>query len=454
MKATLAITILALALFPLLSWAAEAGEVESVSLTVYNDGLALIREVRSFDLDSGVQDVVLSEVSGQLRPETVHLSVPAGLAVELLEQNYDYDLVSRDKLLEKFIGKPLSLVDDEHGTQFSGTLLSTAGGIVLDSDGQILLNPPGRIVLPSGAADDLLLKPTLSWLLYSPRSANTDAEISYLSGGLSWNADYVLQLNADDTAAGMEGWVTLSNYSGTTYRDADLKLIAGDVNRVPEDKGMDYAMAEEEMYADGLGAGGFAEEEFFEYHLYDLQRSTTLRNNQQKQISLLSAQEVPVRKLFMFNGQYGGDTRVMVEFTNDEESDMGMPLPKGTVRVFKADSRGDVQFVGEDWIDHTAKDEDVRLYIGNAFDIVGEATQTDYEDYDNGYSETYSVSLRNHKESEDVVVTVEVQVYGDWNIVRSNYDYEKDDAWTALFEVPVPADGEAVLEYKYRVTWE
>jgi len=453
MKATTISFVLLLLVLPVIGWAAEAGDVDHVALTVYNDGLALIREVRLFDLDSGVQNVVLSEVSGQLRPETVHLSMPDGLAVELLEQNYDYDLVSRDKLLEKFIGKQLTLVDDEHGTHYSGILLSTAGGIVLDSDGQILLNPPGRIVLPSGAADDLLLKPTLSWLLYSPRSANTDAEISYLSGGLSWNADYVLELNADDSAAGMEGWVTLSNYSGTTYKDAELKLIAGDVNRVPEEKGYDYAM-EEEGYADGLGAGGFEEQEFFEYHLYDLQRATTLRNNQQKQISLLSAQDVPVHKLFMFNGQYGGDTRVMVEFTNDEESDLGMPLPKGTVRVFKQDSEGSAQFVGEDSIDHTAKDEDVRLYIGNAFDIVGEATQTDYEDYDNGYSETYSVELRNHKESEDVVVTVEVQVYGDWSIVRSNYEYEMDDAWTALFEVPVPADGEATLEYKYRVTWE
>lgn len=454
MKATTACLITLLLALPAIGWAGEAGDVNHVALTVYNDGLALIREVRSFELDKGVQNVVLSDVSGQLRPETVHLSMSDGLNVQLLEQNYDYDLVSRDKLLQKFIGKPLTLVDDERGTHFQGTLLSTAGGIVLDSDGQILLNPPGRIVLPSGAADDLLLEPTLSWLLFSPRGARTDAEISYLSDGLSWNADYVLELNADDTAAGMEGWVTLSNYSGTTYHDAELKLIAGDVNRVPEEKAEGYDMAGEDMYADGLGGGGFEEQEFFEYHLYDLQRATTLRNNQQKQISLLSAQEVPIRKLFMFNGQYGGDTRVMVEFTNDEDSDLGMPLPKGTVRVFKQDSKGDAQFVGEDSIDHTAKDEDVRLYIGNAFDIVGEATQTDYEDYDNGYSETYSVNLRNHKESEDVVVTVEVEVYGDWNIVRSNYDYTMDDAWTALFEVPVPADGEATLDYKYRVTWE
>ena len=443
-----------LAFVPLTAWAAEAGEVEQVSVTIYNDDLALIREVRNLDLDTGVQNVTLSEVSGQLNPQTVHLSLPAGYEVALLEQNYDYDLVSRDKLLTKFIGKPIALIDDEHEQRFEGTLLSVSGGVVLDSNGTILLNPPGRVELPAGAADDLLLKPTLSWLLYSPQRARTDAEITYLSGGLTWNADYVLELNADDTAAGMEGWVTISNYSGTTYDEAELKLIAGDVNRVQENYDMEYKMAEEPMMADGLGGGGFEEEEFFEYHLYDLQRPTTLRNSQQKQISLLSAQEVPVKKLFVVNGQYGGDVQVMVEFTNDEESDLGMPLPAGTVRVFKADSGGDVQFVGEDWIDHTPKDEDVRLYIGNAFDIVCEATQTEYEDLGNGYSEEYEVSLRNHKEKDDVVVTVEVQVWGDWRIVRSNYDYEMDDAWTAQFEVPVPADGEATLEYKYRVTWE
>ena len=443
-----------LLLVPVLAFAGEAGDVEQVSITIYNDDLALIREVRGFDLDQGTQDIVLSEVSGELQPETVHLAMPDGIAVELLEQNYDYDLVSRDKLLQKFIGKPLVLVDDERGTELRGTLLSTAGGVVVEDEaGRILLNPPGRVVLPAGAADELLLKPTLSWLLWSPRAVETDAEITYLSDGLGWNADYVLQLNSDDTKAGMEGWVTISNYSGTTYRDAELKLIAGDVNQVQDyDEG--WAYAEEEMMADGLGGGGFEEEEFFEYHLYDLQRPTTVRNNQQKQVGLLSAQSVPINKLYLFNGQYGGDVRVNVEFTNEDESDLGMPLPAGTVRVFKADSEGDVQFVGEDWIDHTPRDEDVSLYIGNAFDIVGETVQTEYEDIGDGYMESYEVSLRNHKESEDVVVTVEVEVWGDWRIVRSNYDYTMKNAWTAVFEVPVDADGEAKLEYKYRVTWE
>jgi len=464
MKASVAITILVLMLLPAVVQAAAAGDVESVSLTVYNDGLALIREVRRFDLDSGVQNVVLSEVSGQLRPETVHLSMPAGLTVELLEQNYDYDLVSRDKLLEKFIGKQLMLVDDEHGANFSGTLLSTAGGIVLDSDGQILLNPPGRIVLPSGAADDLLLKPTLSWLLYSPRSANTDAEISYLSGGLSWNADYVLELNADDSAAGMEGWVTLSNYSGTTYNDAELKLIAGDVNRVQEDKGVDYAMAEEAMYADGLG-GGFEEEEFFEYHLYTLDRKTTVKDKQTKQISLLNASAVGVKKSYVFtsSGHYfysrmGGPDNsakvgVYLSLENSKDNNLGVPLPQGVVRVYKKDTSGELQFVGEDRIDHTPEEETVRIKMGNAFDVVAERVQTDFSILKAGkeFESSYSVKIRNHKD-EDIVVSVVETMRGDWKVEDSSHRFTRESSHRIRFDVPVKSKGESELVYRVRIS--
>jgi hypothetical protein len=433
--------------------AGSAGNVSSVSLTVYNDNLALIKEVRPLSLDSGVQDVVLTDVSGQLLPQTVHLKLPGSHSVDLLEQNYDYDLVSSDKLLQRFIGKQIILVNDEKGTELRGTLLSVNGGMVLDVDGQVMLNPPGRVILPQGAADELLLKPTLSWKLASPDSLNADAEISYLSTGLSWTADYVLVLAQDDKSAGMEGWVTMSNYSGTTYQDARLKLVAGEVNRAPEEKDM-YRMAEAApMAADGAGAG-FEEESFYEYHLYDLQRPTTIRNNQQKQIGLLTAAGIPTKKLMLFNGQSGGDVRVMVEFTNDEESQLGMPLPAGTVRVYKADSHSDLQFVGEDRIEHTPKDETVRLYTGNAFDIVGETTQTEYKDLGKGYQESYKVVLKNHKESEDVVVTVQMQVWGDWEMISSNYDYRMKDAFTAEFDVPVKADSEVELNYAYRVTWK
>jgi hypothetical protein len=446
----LALTILLSAL-PLCALASDAGDVQSVALTIYNGDLAVIREVRPFTLENGVQVLRLSDVSGQLRPETVHLEMRDGWELSLLEQNFDYDLVSNAKLLQKFIGRQITLIDDANKSSIVGTLLSVGDGMVVSSGGNVLLNPPGRVVLPEGAADELLLKPTLSWLVSSPRAGQATGEISYLSGGLNWNADYVMVLAADDQSGSLEGWVTISNYSGTTYKDAALKLVAGDVNRVQEQRQYELpAFAAEK--ADGAG-GGFVEESMFEYHLYDLQRPTTIKNNQQKQIGLLGSSNVPTKKLFTFDGQNGGDIRVEMQFRNDEAAGLGIPLPKGTVRVFKADSKGQTQFVGEDRIEHTPKDEDVSLYVGNAFDIKGEATQTEYKDLGRGYSQSYKVALRNHKEKEDVVVTVRARIGGEWKITASNYDYVKKDASTVEFQVPVKAGGEAELNYGYQVTW-
>lgn len=434
--------------------AKEVAQPREVAVTIYNEDLALIRELRPIDLDEGSAVYQLPEVSGKLQPETVHLSFPDGAAFKLLEQNYDYDLVSVDKLLEKFIGSKLVLVDDENHSDTQVTLLSTSGGRVMrDADGQILINPPGRVVLPPGSADELLLRPTLSWQLWSAKAGSHDAEITYLSGGLSWQADYVVLLNADDTAGDVEGWVTVRNYSGTTYNDAHLKLVAGDVNVVRQ-KLQAPAPEMVAMRAAAAPPAGFQEEQFFEYHLYDLPRATTIRNNQMKQIGLLTATGVPFKKLLTFDGINGGDVRVEMEFTNEEDAGMGMPLPKGTVRVFKQDSSGDAQFIGEDSIDHTPKDEDVRLYIGNAFDIVGETKRTEYNDLKKGYTASYEVTLKNHKEKEDVVVTVPVVVRGDWRITQSNYDYTMKDANTAQFEVPVKADGEATLTFSFKVTWK
>ena len=435
--------------------AGSAGEVEEVYLTVYNGNLSLIREMRSFDLSQGSQDLILEDVSGQLNPATVHLSFPDDVEFSLLEQNYDYDLVNSSKMLERFIGREIELFNDYDNSSRTVTLLSTSGGtVVRDGSGQILLNPPGRVILPAGAADELLLRPTLSWKLWSNAAGSHTGEISYLSGGLDWSADYVLMLNANDTAADLEGWVTLTNNSGTTYNDARLKLVAGDVNRVQDEMRYKLGMEMDAMAAPmAAGGGGFQEESFFEYHLYDLERPTTIRNSQQKQIGLLTANDFAVNKKFLFNGQNGGDVRVAVEFENSEEQGLGMPLPAGVMRVFKADSKGQAQFVGEDRIDHTPRNEDLSIYIGNAFDIKGEATQTDYTDIGNGYTQSYKVVLKNHKESEDVVVNVRAHINGDWTMEQSSLPWEKHDAFTAEWEVAVPADGETEFTYKYRVTW-
>jgi hypothetical protein len=436
--------------------AGEASPVEGVSLTVYNDNLALIREQRSFELDNGTQTLVLSDVSGQLQPQTVHLDVTNGPELSLVEQNYDYDLLDSSKLLQKFIGQTILLVDDYARTQTEAKLLSVNSGTIVEVNGQILLNPPGRIVLPASAAADLLLKPTLSWMVWSPQAAKAKAEISYLSGGLSWNADYVLMLSPDDKLGDIEGWVTMSNYSGTTYKDAALKLVAGDVNRVRDEMKYDavYRQAPAPMAAEAAPPGGFQEESMFEYHLYDLQRPTTIKNNQQKQIGLLTAGGVPVTKRFLFDGRNGGDVHVSVEFKNEEDHGMGMPLPAGVVRVFKKDSKGQAQFVGENRIKHTPRKDDVRLTIGNAFDIKGETARKDYKDLAKGYEETYTVKLKNRKLTEDVVVTVEHSIWGDWTMLESSLPYKKKDANTAQFEVPVKADSEVELTYNYRVEWK
>ncbi|MCB1218784.1 DUF4139 domain-containing protein [bacterium] len=436
--------------------AKDAGKVEDLYITIYNGDLALVKEQRSFSLSEGRQQFTLDNVSGRLNPSTVHLSFPEGLEFELLEQNFDYDLVNMDKMLTKFIGRELTLVTDgENGGSEQVTLLSTAGGrVVKDSRGQILLNPPGRIVLPAGSADELLLRPTLSWDLWSGSSGTRRGEISYLSGGLDWKADYVVMLNADDSAADIEGWVTLTNNSGTTFENAQLKLVAGDVNRAPEPEYRRDMPAPAAMPMKSVARPeGFQEESFFEYHLYDLQRPTTIRNSQQKQIGLLTANGVATEKLFVFDGRSGGDVSVKIQFENAEENNMGMPLPKGIVRVFKADSKGQAQFVGEDRIDHTPKDEDVRLTIGNAFDIKGETVRKDYKDIGKGYTETWEVTLKNHKETEDVVVTVPFRVWGEWSVIESSIPHHKKDASTMEFSVPVPADGETSFSFTYRVVW-
>jgi hypothetical protein len=435
--------------------ATEASPVEGVSLTVYNDNLSLIREQRTFVLAPGQQTLVLTDVSGQLQPQTVHLAMPQGPELDLLEQNFDYDLVDQNKLLSKFIGQEIALVNDANNSAIFGTLLSVNGGVIVKSGDHLLLNPPGRIVLPASAADGLLLRPTLSWLVDSPSGGTHQAEISYLSGGLDWNADYVLMLNPDDSAGDLEGWVTLNNNSGTTYTNADLKLVAGEVNRVRPQGGAGGARLDSQYQRGRTKTkDGFQEQSLFEYHLYELGRQTTIKNNQQKQIGLLTANGFPLKKRFLFDGNNGGDVHVSVEFKNEAEHGLGLPLPAGTVRVFKQDQSGQSQFVGEDRIEHTPRKDEVRLYIGNAFDIKGETTRTDYKDLRKGYSEAYKVHLKNRKLTEDAVITVEHSIGGDWTVTSSSLPYSKKDADTIQFEVPVKADSEVELTYAYKVEWK
>jgi hypothetical protein len=438
---------------------------KSLSLTVYNSDLGLVKDVREIALPTGVLDLRFEGVSARIDPTSVHirsLTRPADLVV--LEQNFEFDLISPAKLMEKYVGKTVELVtkqeDDEVWNQ--GKLIGVEGGYVYEMNGKIAVNPPGRVVLPE-LPEGLISRPTLMWMLENGSRDHT-VEASYLTGGIGWNSDYVLVLAKDDRKIDLSGWVTIDNRSGATYKDASLKLVAGDVHRVTRDM-RKMAMPTERM-VDVMGSRElqFEEEAFFEYHLYTLQRKSTIKDNQTKQISLLEASGVSVEKTYIYSPQYhywfrptpepdkATKVGVYLGVENSERNGMGMPLPKGVVRVYKEDADGSLQFVGEDAIDHTPEDEKVRVKMGDAFDIVGERVQTEYRVLSKDLCESsYKVTLRNHKD-EGVTVQVIETIPGDWTITAKSSDYVKESANRVRFDVTVDKKGSAVLTYTVRIT--
>lgn len=454
--------------------AAEAGALPdstdadrtSVSVTVYNVNLGLVRETRSLKIPAaGISTLRFMDVPSSINPRTVHLeSLTSPGALDVLEQNYEYDLISPDKLLEKYVGKEVEIVEqaeDLTTRTVRAELLSVNRGPVYRIGDRIVLGQTGRVTLPS-VPTDLVPRPTLVWTLDAARAGAQEIEASYLTDGMSWSADYVAVVDADDRAAGLSGWVTVVNDSGATFRDAQLKLVAGDVRRVGPVLGMAGGIADMRV---AKADADFEEEAFFEYHLYTLDRPTTLKQNQTKQIALLRAPSVPLVKRLLLVGQphwyrsqvgtIASDQKVAVvlELKNAKEGGLGIPLPKGTVRVYKKDRSGAEQFAGEDSIDHTPKDETVKLHVGDAFDVVADRTQTDYRAISRRQSESaYEISIRNRKE-EDVTVTVREPVGGDWEIVQSSLPWKKLDARTVEFEVPVPKGQEVKLAYRVRVRW-
>lgn len=434
---------------------------ESVAVTVYNNGLGLVREVRKIPVPAGVGELRFMDVAAQIKPETVHIRPLAGdLAV--LEQNYEYDLLGPAKLLEKQVGREVELVRLNEKTKedevVRATLLSTNNGLVYRAGDRILLNPKGEVRL-TRVPDDLIAKPTLVWLVKGG-GGTQKVETSYMTRGLTWQADYVLVLDSADKKAGLTGWVTLDNTSGATYRNAALKLVAGDVQKVEEER----VLARGARLAEAKAAAPqFKEQAFFEYHLYTLERPATVKQNQKKQIQLIEAENVPIRKDLVYRGQsyYYRDKMgypvsndkvgVFLVFANRKDHGMGMPLPKGIVRVYKADDTGAQQFIGEDRIDHTPKDEKVRIKVGNAFDVVAERRQTDYEVVSDYVREVaFEVKIRNHKD-EDVVVRVVEPIAFDWKVLSASHPHEKADARTLEFKVPVPKGKEAKLAYRVRI---
>ncbi|MFC1615588.1 DUF4139 domain-containing protein [Patescibacteria group bacterium] len=449
--------------------AADVSSVDkdSVELTVYNRDLALVKEVRELELEKGFTQVSYSDVPEFINPSSVIFKDLKNANTEVVEQNYEYDLVNINKLMNRYLGEEISVTIDEGDgvKEISGKLLSHSDGgniLVESDDGVTYAGYPNSIdfsLLPQ----DLLIKPTLMWSIWAEVAGSRDVQTSYLTNGITWSADYVAQVNADDSKIDLKGWTTINNRSGADYPNAKLKLVAGDVNIVEQDYKRQDVYYEEEMAMPMAAptAGGFAEESFFEYHLYSLSRKTNLLDKQEKQISLLNAKNVEVDKQFIFDDWKDGENvRVELVMENKESKGLGMPLPKGIVRVYKADSEGQSQFLGEDNIDHTPKDEEVRIYVGNAFDIVVEKTITESKSaggfLDFGGSctvEDIEVEVRNHKD-EDVVVYVFQNSWGrNVEIKDASHDYEEEDAATFKFKVPVDKDDETTLKYSFKECW-
>ncbi|MBI4727243.1 DUF4139 domain-containing protein [candidate division TA06 bacterium] len=438
-----------------LAAAVAAGQNDrEISLTVYNNNLGLVSEVRQLSLKKGASEVRITDVPSQIDPTSVFfqsLSDPDKFTV--LEQNYQYDLVSSAKLLERYLDQNIKAFGSG-GKVYEGTLLSYDGSnIVLSTGGSIttlrLTDNLQNFEFPS-LPQGLITRPTLLWLVDNQGPASQKCRISYLTAGISWHAEYVAVLAADEKTVDLGAWVSLENNSGTGFQQARLKLVAGEVNRAQAPQRR-YAAAKADFQA---APAQFEEESFFEYHLYTLQRKATVANNEVKQISLFPNTRADCKKLFIYDGASSGKkVTVQLEFRNEKASGLGMPLPAGKIRVYKKDDGQSQQFIGEDRIDHTPKDEKVRITLGSAFDIVGERTPKEYKRInDKTQEQTVEVKLRNHK-NEGVEVTVVEHLSGDWEIKSKTHEFKKRDAQAVEFKVPVARDGETVLSYTVRYKW-
>ncbi len=454
--ASLALSVVGLLLLGLApAWA-------DVSVTIYNQDLGLIKDVRELEFQKGRSVIQFTDVAAQIDPTSVHFKpINPSDQVSILEQNYQYDLVSSTKILQKYIDREIELFTasegpTEEGKSYKGKLLSYSNDNVTlrESNGAIRIVRLDEIrdlyfpTLPEG----LITKPTLVWLLDSQVSGKKKAEVSYLTSGINWHAEYVAVVDQRDQNLELAGWVSVDNRSGATYEEAKVKLIAGEVHRVTEDR-IAPRLAKGYVAEMATGAPQFEEKAFFEYHLYTLLRPATIKDNEIKQVSLFPSTGVQVKKIFTYDGaRYNDKVRVELEFKNSEAAGLGMPLPQGKIRVYKEDVDQALEFVGEDKIDHTPKDEKVRVFLGNAFDIVGERQKVDFKKISDDVSqETYQIKLRNHKEEAVEVVMVEhLWSYSQWEIQESTLPYEKKDASTIEFKVRLDKDQEVLLNYTVR----
>ena len=444
---------------------------QEVAVTIYNENLALIKDTRKVNLANGEDRLAWRDVSAKIRPETAllrNMTHPKGFF--LVEQNFDFDLLTPQKLLEKYVGQNVTILRSHPTTgadeREDAVVLATNNGVVLKYADRIETGVPGRISYKS-VPTNLRDRPTLVISLNAAQAATDTLELSYLTGGLSWRADYVAELSKTDDSLDLNAWVTLTNTSGASYQNARLQLVAGDVNQVQE--GVGVGMVNRGMVSLAEKADKMTEESLFEYHLYTLDRPTTIAENQTKQVALMSAANIPASKEFLLrgadyyyqssHGELGQKIKVgvFVEFEN-KGAGLGIPLPKGTMRVYKKDSAGNAQFVGEDSIDHTPKHEKIRLKLGEAFDVTADKKQTSFEKiagssrYNYISESAFEITLKNAKDI-PVMVKVMEPIPGDWQMLSESQPHKKAASNTAVWLVDVPANGKAKLEYKVRVRY-
>jgi hypothetical protein len=456
------------------------------ALTIYNQNFAVVRDTVPLDLQSGVNDVRYADATAQVEPDSVILRDPTGKhSLQILEQNYRNDPVTQELLLSMFEGKTidfetLRLKDNTQVREIVPGKIIRSGYVpggnavqpIIEVDGKLQFSLPGEPLFPD-LGDDTVLKPTLNWLLQSDKPGKFDAEVGYITGGFSWSASYNLVSPEKGDIVDVVGWITMNNQSGKTFHDASIKLMAGDVNRVQPPGYAVGGMARTAMM-ESLNAPAVTEKAFDEFHLYSIARPTTLRDRETKQVEFVHAEKVVAPTIYVYDGApgyrfYGGlnyeqgygmegnkKVQVMREFVNAETNHLGIALPAGKLRFYRRDTDGQLQFVGENQIDHTPRNETIRLTTGNAFDLVGERKQTNFhvDTGDKWMDESFEIKLRNRK-TEPVVIRVVEHLYrwNNWEITQKSDDFTKQDSQTIEFRVPVKPDEEKVVTYTVHYSW-
>jgi hypothetical protein len=476
-------------------------------LTIYNQDFAVVRQELPLDLKSGENLINVSDMTMHLEPDSVILRDPSGKHnLHVLEQNYRADPISESLLLSLYEGKTIDFeVGTSQGTQiikgkvirsgytphnsfamnrygqeyYQGQMAGAAATPIIEVNGQLRFSLPGTPIFPS-LTDDTILKPRLEWVLATDKPGKFPAEFSYVTGGMSWQADYNIVAPEKGDLVDIVGWITMDNQTGRTFENARIKLMAGDVNKIQAGAIGGGAMKMAVTMAADMAGPPVTEKAFDEYHLYTLERSTTLRDRETKQVEFIHAAGVTTKQVYVYDGakidanryngwnwenirndhSYGTESNpkiwVVREFVNSQANHLGMPLPKGRVRFYRRNDDGQVEFTGENTIDHTPKDETIRIYTGNAFDLSGERHRTNYtiEPGKNSATETFQIKVRNHKkEPVDVRVVEHLYRSKNWEIITKSDDYQKKDSQTIEFPVTIQPDGERVITYTAHYTW-